>query len=318
MIDKQRLFHAHTQIRPFIHCTPVLTSTSVDHLAENTTFFKCENLQRTGSFKFRGACNAVADCAAQIRDRGVITHSSGNHAQALALAAKLHDIPAFVVMPQTSARVKQEAAERYGATVTLCQSTHTSRQKTVARLQQASGAVFISSSDNEAIIAGQGTAAIELIDEVGSLDVILAPVGGGGLLAGTALAASHVLPYVKVIGCEPAQVDDAYRSFNSGTRIEEVRGHTIAEGLMTPLGVHPFDIIRKFVYDIVLVTEREILQAMRYIWERMKIIIEPSSAVAVAPLLNRRLKITGKRIGVILSGGNVDLDRFFAMLSCSL
>ena len=314
MIDEKRLFHAHTQIRPFIHRTPVLTSASVDHLAKNTTFFKCENLQRTGSFKFRGACNAVAGCAAQIRDHGVITHSSGNHAQALALAAKLHDIPAFVVMPQTSALVKREAAEGYGATVILCRPTYTSRKETVARLQQESGAMFISSSDNEDIIAGQGTAAIELIDEVGSLDLILTPVGGGGLLAGTALAASHLLPHIKVIGCEPEQVDDAYRSFNSGTRIEEVHGHTIAEGLMTPLGVHTFDIIRKFVYDIVLVTEREILQAMRYIWERMKIIIEPSSAVAVAPLLNRCLKITGKRVGVILSGGNVDLDRFFAIL----
>jgi threonine dehydratase len=318
MIDKQRLFHAHTRIRPFIHRTPVLTSTSVDHLSENKIFFKCENFQRTGSFKFRGACNAVAGCAAQIQDRAVITHSSGNHAQALALAAKLHDIPAFVVMPQTSARVKQKAAERYGATVVLCQATYASRKERVAQLQQESGAVFISSSDNEDIIAGQSTAAIELIDEVGSLDLILTPVGGGGLLAGTALAASHLLPHAKVIGCEPVQVDDAYRSFVSGTRIEEVHGHTIAEGLMPPLGVNTFNIIKEFVSDIVLVTEQEILQAMRYIWERMKIIIEPSSAVAVAPLLNRHLKITGKRIGVILSGGNVDLDHFFTTLSDSL
>ncbi|MCI2425049.1 threonine/serine dehydratase [Candidatus Acetothermia bacterium] len=318
MIDTQRLSTAHRLIKPFIHRTPVLTSTSVNHLTGNTIFFKCENFQRTGSFKFRGACNAVAACAEQLQNRGVITHSSGNHAQALALAAKLHDIPVFVVMPQTAARVKQKAAESYGATVVLCQPTYISRQETVARLQQESGAVFISSADNEDIIAGQGTAAIELIDEVGSLDLILTPVGGGGLLAGTALAASDLLPHVKVIGCEPEQVDDAYHSFNSGTRITEVRGNTIAEGLMPPLGVHPFAIIRKFVDDIVLVTEREILHAMHYIWERMKIIIEPSSAVAVAPLLNRRLKISGKRIGVILSGGNVDLDRFFAMLTCSL
>jgi len=309
----EQLIRARDQIGAFVHRTPVVTCAAIDRVSENTVFFKCENLQRTGSFKFRGALNAILSLSPEESARGVITHSSGNHAQAVALAAKLHGVRSFVVIPQDAPRVKREATEDYGATIILCEPTYASREQTATRIIEETGAVFVDSHDDVGVIVGQGTAAVELIEEAGSLDLLLVPVGGGGLLAGTAIAAAHLFPRARVIGCEPAGADDAYQSFKSGKRITEFTPRTIADGLRTPLGVSNFEIIRKRVHDIVCVSEEEILSAMRFIWERMKLVIEPSSAVAVAPLLNRSLGVSGKRVGVILSGGNVDLDRFFQL-----
>ncbi len=309
----EQLSRARDQIGAFVHRTPVMTCAAIDRVSENTVFFKCENLQRTGSFKFRGALNAIASLSPEESARGVITHSSGNHAQAVALAAKLHGVRSFVVIPQDASRVKREATEDYGATIILCEPTYASREQTATRIIEETGAVFVDSHDDVGVIVGQGTAAVELIEEAGPLDLLLVPVGGGGLLAGTAIAAAHLFPRAKVIGCEPAGADDAYQSFNSGKRITEFTPRTIADGLRTPLGVSNFEIIIERVHDIVRVSEEEILSAMRFIWERMKLVIEPSSAVAVAPLLNRSLGVIGKRVGVILSGGNVDLDRFFQL-----
>lgn len=305
------IVEAKERIAPFVHQTPVMTCRAVDDASGHTVFFKCENLQRTGSFKFRGACNALAALSEKDRRRGVVTHSSGNHAQALALAARLHDTSAYVIIPKGGSHAKRKAAESYGATVIPCESTHGSREKTAKRVLAETSASFVDSHDDERVIAGQGTAAIELIEEAGPLDLILTPVGGGGLLAGTAIAASHLLPQAKVIGCEPAGADDAYRSFKSKQRVEKVTPNTIADGLRTPLGTLNFEIIVGKVHDIVRVSEEEIVQAMRFIWERMKLIIEPSSAVAAAPLLSRSLGMGKKRIGIILSGGNVDLGQFF-------
>lgn len=312
------IVEAKERTAPFVHQTPVLTCQAVDNASGHTVFFKCENFQRTGSFKFRGACNAVASLSTKERTRGVVTHSSGNHAQAVALAARLHNVPAYVIIPKDASCVKRAAAEGYGAVITPCAPTYDAREEMTKRVIEETGAHFIDSHDDERVIAGQGTAAAELIEDVGSLDILLAPIGGGGLLAGTAIATTHLLPQAKVIGCEPVGADDAYRSFKSGKRIEKVTPHTIADGLRTPLGVRNFAIIMEQVHDIVRVSEEEILQAMRFIWERMKLIIEPSSAVAVAPLLVRSLGVTRKRIGVILSGGNVDLNHFFQLLQPSL
>lgn len=309
----EQLIRAYDRIGAFVHRTPVMTCAAMDRVSENTVFFKCENLQRTGSFKFRGALNAILSLSSEESARGVITHSSGNHAQAVALAAKLHGVRSFVVIPQDAPRVKREATEDYGAKVILCEPTYASREQTAARIIKETGAVFVDSHDDLRVIVGQGTAAVELVEETGPLDLLLVPVGGGGLLAGTAIAAFHLTPKAKVIGCEPAGADDAYQSFRSGRRVTEFTPRTIADGLRTPLGVSNFEIIRKRVHDIVRVSEEEILMAMRFIWERMKLVIEPSSAVAVAPLLNRSLGASGKRVGVILSGGNIDLDRFFKL-----
>ena len=317
MIERVRwedIVEAKERIARFAHRTPVVTCRSVDEVSGQTVFFKCENLQRTGSFKFRGACNALAALTEEDRRLGVVTHSSGNHAQALALAARLHDTPAYVIIPKGGSRAKREAAEDYGATVIPCEPTCNSREETAKRVLNDTGATFIDSHDDKRVIAGQGTAAVELIEEVGPLDAILTPVGGGGLLAGTAIAASHLLPQVKVIGCEPAGADDAYRSFKSKQRVEEVTPNTIADGLRTPLGVLNFEIIGGKAHEMLRVSEDDIVLAMRFIWERMKLIIEPSSAVAVAPLLSRSLGADKKRIGVILSGGNVDLEAFFEIL----
>lgn len=281
-------------------------------------FFKCENFQKTGSFKFRGACNAVASLSEAKRVKGVVTHSSGNYAQALALAARLHMTPAFVVMPENASDIKKQATAGYGASITLCTPTHAGRHEAAERIREATGATFLSPYDDARVIAGQGTACMELIEEIAGLDLILAPVGGGGLLSGTLLAAKHMLPSVEVIGCEPAGADDAARSLQTGKRIVDFTPHTIADGLRTPLGELTFPIIRDGVDGIVLVSEADILHAMRFVWERMKILIEPSSAVAVAPLLNGTIKTSKRRIGVILSGGNVDLTAFFTLLEGTL
>jgi threonine dehydratase len=305
---------ARERIAAHAHRTPVLTSTVINRLCDARVFFKCESFQKTGSFKFRGALNAVASLASEERARGVYAHSSGNHAQALALAARIHGIPAHIVMPENSSPIKVAATKGYGARVVFCSSTHEGRRDVAARVGEETGAAFVHPHDDPRVIAGQGTAICELIEEVGALDVILAPVGGGGLLSGTSVAAMQLAPRARLIGCEPAGADDAYRSLQAGRRITEFTPHTIADGLRTPLGQNTFAILREHVDRIILVSESEILDAMRTVWSRMKIIVEPSSAVAVAPLLAGAVGAKGKRIGVIVSGGNVDLSRFFADL----
>ncbi len=303
---------ARERIAAMAHRTPVMTCSAIDRATGAQVLFKCENFQRTGSFKFRGAANAVACLSPVERARGVVTHSSGNHAQALALAARLHEVVATVVMPEDSVPAKRRAAEDYGATVISCAPTLAAREEATAQLVGQTKAAFIHPHDDARVISGQGTAAWELVFEAGALDLVLAPVGGGGLLAGTALAVRHLLPNARVIGCEPAGADDAYRSLKSGTRVTELVPDTVADGLRTTLGEMDFAVIKREVFDIVRVADEAIVSAMRFVWERMKIVIEPSSAVAVAPLLDGSLGVGGRRVGVILSGGNVDLDRVFA------
>lgn len=302
---------ARARIDGITHRTPVMISSTVDEQCHGTVFFKCENFQRTGSFKMRGATNAVALLTDAKRARGVCAPSSGNFAQALALAAKLRGIPAHIVMPEDSNPAKVEATRGYGAQVHFCEPTHEAREGAVAQLRDELGAILVHSHDDPGVIAGQGTAICELIDEVGDLDIVLAPVGGGGLISGTVIAVSHLLPHAQVFGCEPAGADDAARSLQIGERIVDFTPNTVADGLRTPLGVNTFAIIQELIDGIIVVPEDAILPAMRFVWERMKIVIEPSSAVAVAPLLNGQIDVRGKRVGVILSGGNADLSRIF-------
>ena len=317
MKDKlwKEVLAAGKRLEGIAHRTPFFTSSSVDQRARASVFFKAENLQRSGSFKFRGAYNAVSALPEGKRENGVITHSSGNHGQALALAAKLMGERAFVIMPENAPTVKREAVAAYGALVVTCDSTQAAREEKAQETIEQTSAVFIDSHDDMNVIAGQATATVELIEQSGPLDIILAPIGGGGLIAGTAIAAAHLLDGARVIGCEPAGADDAHRSLAAGERITDFAPHTIADGLRTPLGELNFDIVQRLIDSIVLVSEEEIVRAMRFVWERMKLIIEPSSAVAVAPLLNGKIGGNGERIGVILSGGNVDLDRFFDLIA---
>jgi threonine dehydratase len=303
---------ARKRIEGVVHRTPVLTSRTMDAACGGRVYCKCENFQRTGSFKMRGATNAVRLLPPDERASGVYGHSSGNFAQALALAAKLHGISAHLVMPETSTPTKIEATRGYGAEVTLCPPTHQGRLEVAERVGRETGATLVHPHDGPNVIAGQGTAVCELIEETGGLDVILVPLGGGGLLSGTLVAAKHLLPDARVLGCEPAGADDGARGLERGERIIDFVPDTIADGLRTPLGENTFEIIRELVDDVLVVPEAEILPAMRFVWERMKIVIEPSSAVAVAPLLGGQLGVGGLRVGVILSGGNVDVDRFFA------
>jgi threonine dehydratase len=296
---------AAERVARYAHRTPVFTGAWFDERTGARVFFKAENLQRVGAFKFRGACNAVFSLDEAEARRGVLTHSSGNHAQAVALAARLRGVPAWVVMPEGAPAVKVQAVEGYGARVVRCAPTLAAREATAAELARETGAAFIHPYDDARVICGQSTAARELLEQAGPLDVVLAPVGGGGLLAGTALAAPSG---TRVIGVEPAAADDAARSFHGGTLVPADNPRTIADGLRTSLGVLPFAIIRGHVADIVTVGEEEIIAAMRHVWERLKLVIEPSSAVPVAALLAGRVDVAGRRVGVILSGGNVDLD----------
>jgi threonine dehydratase len=311
-IGWQDIEAARRRIASFAHRTPVHTSRLLDAACGAEVFLKCENFQRTGSFKFRGAFNAVAGLAPSKHARGVIADSSGNHAQALALAACLHQTRATLVMPENANPAKIEATRGYGANVVFCPPTHEGRRAAVERLVRETGATYVSPHDDPFVIAGQATATCELIDEIPDLDMILAPVGGGGLLSGTLLAARHMAPEVRVIGCEPSGAGDAARSMRSGKRVTDFVPSTIADGLRTPLGELPFEILRTLgLDDVMLVDEDDILTAMRFVWERTKLVIEPSAAVAVAPLLLGRLDAAGKRVGVIVSGGNVDVSPFF-------
>ncbi|GET30723.1 pyridoxal-phosphate dependent enzyme [Prolixibacter sp. SD074] len=298
---------AHQRIRPYIHRTPVLTSQSVNHLLGAELFFKCENFQKVGAFKFRGACNAVFSLTEKEASKGVGTHSSGNHAAAVALASRLRGIQARIVMPVTAPDIKKKAVAGYGAEITYCAPTLEARETMLRQLIDKHGITEIHPYNNFFVISGQGTAAKELIEDVGDLDIMMTPVGGGGLLSGTALSAKALLPNCRIIAAEPAGADDACRSFHAGHIIPSTQPKTIADGLLTSLGEMNFAIIQHSVDDIVTVSEEAIIKAMRMIWERMKIIIEPSSAVPVAALLEKKIQPKGQKIGIILSGGNVDL-----------
>jgi threonine dehydratase len=301
--------NAAAVLKPYIHRTPVLTSRSVDALCEAQLFFKCENFQKAGAFKIRGATNAIFSLDEDQVRNGVATHSSGNHAAAVALAARWRGIAATVVMPKNSAAVKINAVRGYGAAIELCEPTLKAREEGLARVVQSSGAVFIPPYNDYHIIAGQGTVAMELLQESTGLDYILVPVGGGGLLSGSAIATSALSPSTRVIGAEPENADDAYRSFHAGRIIPVTAANTIADGLRTSLGTLTFPIIKKRVFDILTVSEEAIIIAMRTIWERMKIIVEPSAVVPLGAILTHKSIFTDKKVGIILSGGNVDLER---------
>ena len=298
---------AAERIGPFAHRTPVLTCASLDAMTGAALFFKCENFQRVGAFKFRGAANAVLSLGDEEARRGVATHSSGNHAAALALAARLRGVPAHVVMPRTARAVKRAAVAGYGARIVLCEPTLAAREAALAEVVAATGATVVHPYNDARVIAGQGTAALELLAEVPRLDVVMAPVGGGGLLSGTAIAVAGVSPGTRVVGAEPAAADDACRSLREGHIVPSVDPRTIADGLLTSLGPLTFAVIRAHVAEIVTVSEDAIVAAMRHTWERMKIVIEPSSAVPLAALFEGKPAAAGRRVGIILSGGNVDL-----------
>ncbi len=299
---------AAVRIKPYVKRTPVLTCAAIDKIVGANLFFKCENFQKVGAFKFRGATNAVLSLSGDKSVRGVATHSSGNHGAALALATKNRGIRAFVVMPETSPRVKKEAVAGYGAEIIFCKPTLEARETTLAGVIKDKGAIFIHPYNNCNVIAGQGAAALELGEEVEALDMVLAPVGGGGLLSGTALAVSGLSSKTTVIGCEPKGADDAFRSLREGRIIPSINPNTIADGLLTSLGERTFAIISEYVHRIMTVDDDIIIKAMRLIWERMKIIVEPSAAVPLAVLLDRKIDIRSQRIGIIVSGGNVDFD----------
>lgn len=307
--DFASIEEATRRIAGLAHRTPILTSAYFNRRTGAELFFKCENFQRVGAFKFRGACNAVGALEPEQGRRGIVTHSSGNHGQAVALAARLQGYPASVVMPANAARVKIEAVREYGAEVVFCEPTTPAREAAVDRLLAERGGVFIPPYDHPDVIAGQGTAARELLEDVPDLDLVLAPVGGGGLISGTAIAVKHLRPECRVIAAEPTNADDAARSFRSG-RIEPVAtAQTIADGLRTSLGELTFAVIRRHVDDVVTVSESAIISALRQVWERMKIIIEPSCAVPLAAILEGAVAVSGQRVGIIITGGNVDLDR---------
>lgn len=289
------------------HRTPVLTCSTLDERLGAEVFFKCENFQKVGAFKFRGAFNAVSVLTDEQRSRGVATHSSGNHAAALALAARLLGTTAHIVMPSNAPAVKKAAVEGYGARITFCEPSLEARKTTLARVLESEGRVEIHPYDHLPIIAGQGTAALELLEQVPGLEIVIPPVGGGGLASGTAIAVTES-GSARVFGAEPAGADDAYRSLREGRRLPSIEPQTIADGLLTELGIHTFEILSARLDGILTVSEPAIVEAMRLMWERMKIVVEPSGAVPLAALLERRSEVPGQRIGLIVSGGNVDLD----------
>jgi threonine dehydratase len=300
---------AYERIKDKIHRTPVMTSATFDAACGGKLFFKCENLQKIGAFKARGAANAVFALSDAEAKRGVATHSSGNHAAALARAAKLRGIPAYIVMPNNSPKAKEASVKRHGGQIEFCEPTIQAREEMAARIVEKTGAVFVHPYDNAHVIAGQGTAALELMEDVPALDLILCPVGGGGLISGTAIAAKGMRPGIRVIGVEPAGADDAYRSFKSGTLQPMPNPNTIADGLRGKLAERTFAEIRRHVDDIVTVSEAGIVQAMRSIWEVLKIVVEPSGAVAYGGVVEKKADVKGLRVGLILTGGNLDLDQ---------
>lgn len=306
-MNQKTLIDVHNRIKPFIHNTPVLTSRLLNEMAGTQVFFKCENFQKMGAFKMRGASNAILSLTQEERLKGVITHSSGNFAQAVALAANQLGVKSYIIMPKNAPQVKKDAVRAYGGEIIESESTPIAREEMADKIQQETGATFLHPSNQDEVIYGNATAAIELLQEYQNLDYIFAPVGGGGLIAGTALAAHYFGNNCKVIGGEPSQADDAFRSLQSGKIEFNNTVDTVADGLRTNLGDRNFPIIQKYVERIILVDEDDIIHAMRLIWERLKIIIEPSCAVPFAALLKEREQFKNKTIGIILSGGNVDV-----------
>jgi threonine dehydratase len=299
---------AAIRIQSYIHRTPVMRSAFLDGLSKSILFFKCENFQKAGAFKSRGAMNAILSLTPDELLRGVATHSSGNHAQALARAAQIVGTKSYIVMPENAPKVKVAAVEHYNGKIFFCEPTLAARESTLQKVVGQTGADLIHPYNDYRVIAGQATAGLELIEQIPNLDLILCPVGGGGLLSGTALTLRYLSPSTKLIGCEPLGADDAQRSFKSNILCPSVNPKTIADGLLTSLGSLTFPIIMNYVSDIITVNDDEIIQAMKYVWERMKIIIEPSAAVPLAVALSGKIDLTGLKVGIIFSGGNVDVN----------
>ena len=305
---------AYQRIKEIVNPTPIMTSSTLNEITHSECFLKCENFQKTGAFKFRGAFNTLSQLSPEQRKKGVITHSSGNHAQALALAGKLLGVKVVVVMPESAPQAKVAATKGYGAEIVVCGSHPTDREKTVKPLVERHGYTLIHPYNDLRVIAGAGTAAYELIKEVGKLDYVLGPVGGGGLISGTAIATKGLLPSSRVIAVEPKNADDAYQSIKAGRIIPQKKPNTIADGLRTSLGSNTFRIIREKVDGIITVSEEEIVDAMQFFWERMKLVVEPSGAVSLAGVLSKQIDLQSKRVGIIISGGNIDLTDFFATI----
>ena len=300
---------AHRRIKDHIHKTPILTSSSINKIFQAKLYFKCENFQRAGAFKMRGATNAILSLSKNELEKGVATHSSGNHAGALALAAQSLDINSYIAMPSTAPDIKKKAVEGYGGKITFCKPTQDDREKTLNEIVKKTGATFIHSYDDCRIIAGQATCAKEIFEELGETDYLLAPLGGGGLLSGSSLSAKYFSNFTKVIGVEPKGADDAYRSIRDGKIYASIEPKTIADGLLTSLSVKTYNIIKDNVSEIITVEEETILKAMYLIWERMKIIIEPSSATVLAAVMENQGRFHNKSLALILSGGNVDIKK---------
>ena len=300
---------AHERVRPYIHKTPILTSRFINELAGCELYFKCENLQKAGAFKVRGACNAVFGLSEEKASKGVATHSSGNHALSLSYAAGRRGIPCHVVMPRTAPQAKKDAVRGYGGIITECEPSTSSREETFASVQAETGADFVHPYNDERVIAGQGTCSKEIIEEMGALDAVVAPIGGGGMISGTCLTLSAIAPETKIYAAEPEQADDAYQSFKQGKLIAYDAPKTIADGLLVPLKERTWHFVQRYVTDVLTASDQEIIDAMRLIWGRMKIVMEPSSAVPLATILKNRDVFAGKRVGVIITGGNVDLDK---------
>lgn len=309
MIKFQDIKEAHKRILPHINKTPIHTSRSVNQILGANVFLKCENFQKVGAFKYRGATNAIQLLTNEQKNKGVATHSSGNHAAALALAAKMAGTKAYVVMPKTAPQVKKDAVKFYGAEITFCEPTLEARESTLNEIVEKTGATFIHPYNRSDIIAGQGTACLELIQEIEGLNIIMAPVGGGGLLSGTAIAAKGSLSGIEVYGAEPEMANDAYLSFTRKELTPQLNPKTIADGLLTSLGNITYEIILSKVDQIYTASEEAIIKAMQLIWERMKIIIEPSSAVPIAVIMEHEKVFQGKNVGIIISGGNVDFKK---------
>ena len=300
---------AHERIRPHIHRTPVLTSEYFDRLTGASLFFKCENFQKAGAFKVRGACNAVFGLSDEDASKGVATHSSGNHGLSLSYAAGRRGIPVSVVIPRTAPQAKKDAMRGYGATIVECEPSTSSREATFAKVQEETGADFVHPYNDPRVIAGQGTCSRELMEQVEGLDAVIAPIGGGGMVSGTCLTLSEIAPDVEIYAAEPEQADDAYRSFKAGHIIADDAPQTVADGLKVPLKERTWHFVSNHVTDILLASEEEIVDAMRLTWQRMKIVMEPSCAVPLATILKNPDVFRGKRVGVIVTGGNVDLDK---------
>ncbi|HMQ92006.1 MAG TPA: pyridoxal-phosphate dependent enzyme [Amaricoccus sp.] len=300
---------AHERVRPYIHRTPVLTSSFLNDMTGAELFFKCENFQKAAAFKVRGACNAVFSLPDDMLEKGVATHSSGNHALSLSYAAGRRGIPCNVVMPRTAPQAKKDAVRGYGGKITECEPSTSSREAVFAEIQAATGADFVHPYNDPRVIAGQGTCSRELAEQVEGLDAVVAPIGGGGMISGTCLTLSTIAPKIQIFAAEPEQADDAYRSFKAGHIIADDAPVTVADGLKVPLKELTWHFVSTYVTDILTASEQEIIDAMRLIWARMKIVMEPSSAVPLATILKNRDRFAGKRVGVIITGGNVDLDK---------